>query len=76
LVGGIKVTEYQGEILGFRYLIDLNDKIELEEFLIAKLEKYQFRLMEKRILQKLLGMDILKERVDQLEAIVRGLSKA
>ena len=62
--------KYEGKFLDFNYMIDKNTEQEFEDWLIKKLEKYRFKPMEKRILQRLLGMDKLLERIIALEELV------
>ena len=61
------MIKYDGEILGFRYMMEFNTDQEFEDWLIPKLEKRKFKAFEKRILQKLLGMDKLLDRIKAIE---------
>ncbi len=60
------MTEYNGTIFGFNYNIELENDTEFEIWLEAKLRKYLVpdNSIEKRVLEKILGLDIIKTKLD------------
>ncbi len=63
------MKQYKGTILGFSYEVELDNDIDFENYLEAKLLRYQFKKSELKILRKILGIKSLDERVKALEEL-------
>lgn len=62
------MTFYKGELLGFQYEIEQVDDAAFRTWLKAKMTKYVLNDSNtNQVLKELLGLDIIKDRLDTLE---------
>ena len=63
------MTRYNDTVLGFNYDIECKTPEEFQEWLLAKLRRFLFAdPLVGPVVAKLLGIDILEARVQELEA--------
>ncbi len=58
---------YRGSIFGFNYEKELENDLQFELWLEAKLLRYKFKPMELKIINKILGVTDLENRLKTIE---------